>query len=249
MTNNLYIRRVCRSEAEEARGVVIVIDVIRAFTVAAYAFAGGARRLWLVRTTDEAFALRQQEPEALLAGEIGGRLIPGFDLNNSPSLMAATNVRGRTIIQRTGAGTQGAVGAINAKHLLICSLANARATATYARHLAETTGGLITLLPTEGHSKQLPYTGEDSICADYLEALLCEQDDAPALLAANLAYLDQAGRFDFMKLGEADFPFEDIALIKGADRFDFVMIGQRKQADGFEYVEVERRELEDYPDR
>src|SRR5690349_5210838 len=110
MTNNLSIRRVYRSEAEEARGVVIVIDVIRAFTVATYAFAGGARRLWLVRTTDEAFALRQQEPRALLAGEIGGRLIPGFDLNNSPSLMAATNVRGRTIIQRTGAGTQGAVG-------------------------------------------------------------------------------------------------------------------------------------------
>lgn len=248
MTNNLDIRRVYRSEAEEARGVVIVIDVIRAFTVAAYAFAGGARRLWLVRTTDEAFALRQQEPGALLAGEIGGRLIAGFDLNNSPSLIAATEVWGRTIIQRTGAGTQGAVGAINAEYLLVCSLANARATAACARKLAEKTGGLVTLLPTEGHSQQLPYTGEDSICADYLEALLLQQDNAPVLLAANLAHLDQAGRFDFMKLGEADFPFEDIALIKGADRFNFVMVGQRKQADGFEYVEVERRELEDYPE-
>lgn len=245
MTNTIEIRRVYRSEAIQARGVVIVIDVIRAFTVAAYAFAGGARRLWLVRTTDEAFALRQQEPQALLAGEIGGRLIPGFDLNNSPSLMAATDVRGRTIIQRTGAGTQGAVGAVNAEYLLICSLANASATATYARKLAETTGELVTLLPTEGSSQHLPYTGEDSICADYLEALLREQGNAPALLTANLAHLDQAGRFDFMKLGEADFPFEDIALIKQADRFDFVMVGQRKQAAGFEYVEVERRELED----
>ena len=243
MINSLDIRRAYRSGAAEARGVVIVIDVIRAFTVAAYAFAGGARRLWLVRTTDEAFALRQQEPQALLAGEIGGRLISGFDLNNSPSLMAATNVQGRTIIQRTGAGTQGAVGAVNAEHLLICSLANAHATAAYARRLAEKTGGLVTLLPTEGHSQHLPYTGEDSICADYLEALLREQNDAPALLAANLTHLDQAGRFDFMKLGEADFPFEDIALIKWADRFDFVMVGKREQTDGFEYVEVERREM------
>ena len=249
MTNTLDIRRVYRLEAAQARGVVIVIDVIRAFTVAAYACAGGARRLWLVRTTDEAFALRQQEAQALLAGEIGGRLIPGFDLNNSPSLMAASNVQGRTIIQRTGAGTQGAVGAINAEYLLICSLANARATATYARKLAETTGGLVTLLPTEGSSQHLPYTGEDSICADYLEALLRDRDNASTLLAANLAHLDEAGRFDFMKLGEADFPFEDIALIKGADRFNFVMVGQRKQADGFEYVEVERRELEDYLDK
>ncbi len=92
----------------EARGVVIVIDVIRAFTVAAYAFAGGAARLWLVSAVDEAFALREREPGALLAGEVGGRLIPGFDFNNSPSLMAATEVHGRLLIQRTGAGTQGA---------------------------------------------------------------------------------------------------------------------------------------------
>ena len=243
MTNSLDIRRVYRSEAAEARGVVIVIDVIRAFTVAAYACAGGVRRLWLVRTTDEAFALRRQEPGALLAGEIGGRLIPGFDLNNSPSLMASTDVRGRTIIQRTGAGTQGAAGAINATHLLVCSLANARATALCAGRLAETTGGLVTLLPTEGYSQQKPCSGEDAVCADYLEALLREQENARAQLADNMAFLEASGRFDFMKQGEADFPFEDIALIKGVDRFNFVMVGQRKQADGFDYVEVERHKI------
>ena len=242
MTNSLNIRRVYRLEAAEARGVVVVIDVIRAFTVAAYAFAGGAQRLWLVRTTDEAFALRQQEPQALLAGEVGGRLIPGFDLNNSPSLMASTNVQGRTIIQRTGAGTQGAVGAINATHLLICSLANARASAAYARQLAAINGGVITLLPTEGSSQHLPYIGEDSVCAEYLEALLREQHNATALLTENLAHLDASGRFDFMKHGDIDFPFEDIALIKGFDRFNFVMVGQRKQWDGFDYVEVERND-------
>ena len=247
MTNNLDICRVYRLEAAQTRGVVIVIDVIRAFTVAAYACAGGARRLWLVRTTDEAFALRQQEPQALLAGEIGGRLIPGFDLNNSPSLMAAANVQGRTIIQRTGAGTQGAVAAINAKYLLICSLANARATATYARKLAETTDRLVTLLPTEGSSQHLPYTGEDTVCAEYLEALLRGKEDARAQLAGNLALLEASGRFDFMKQGDRDFPFEDIALIKGADRFDFVMVGQRKRADGFEYVEIKQQEPGDYP--
>jgi 2-phosphosulfolactate phosphatase len=245
MTDNVDIRRVYRLEAAEARGVVIVIDVIRAFTVAAYACAGGARRLWLVRTTDEAFALRRQEPQALLAGEIGGRLIAGFDLNNSPSLMAATNVQGRTIIQRTGAGTQGAAGAINATHLLICSLANARATAAYARKLAGTTGGLVTLLPTEGSSQYLQHLGEDSVCADYLEALLREQENASALLAENLALLEASGRFDFLKQGDVDFPFEDITLIKGVDRFDFVMVGERKQVDGFDYVEVKRHEIRD----
>src|SRR5712691_795625 len=135
---NIEIRRVNRLEAVDSRGGGIVIDVIRAFTVAAYAFARGADRLWLVRTVDEAFALRQREPQALLAGEIGVRLIPGFDFNNSPSLMAASNIQGRILIQRTGAGTQGAAGAVNAAHLLTCSLVNARATAQYARTLAAT---------------------------------------------------------------------------------------------------------------
>lgn len=39
------LRRVDRTGAAQAYGVVIVIDVIRAFTVAGYAFAGGARGL------------------------------------------------------------------------------------------------------------------------------------------------------------------------------------------------------------
>src|SRR5437588_11790618 len=95
--------------AAEARGITIVIDVIRAFTGAAYALAGGASRLWLVRTTDEAFALRGRGPGALLAGAIGGRVIPGFDFNNLPTLIAKAHVTGRPLIQRTGAGTQGAV--------------------------------------------------------------------------------------------------------------------------------------------
>ncbi len=107
----LQIERVDAQTAGEARGVVIVIDVIRAFTVAGYAFAGGAKRMWLVRKVDEALALREREPDALLVGEVVGRLIEGFDLNNSPSRMVAANVRDRLLIQRTGAGTQGAVNA------------------------------------------------------------------------------------------------------------------------------------------
>src|SRR6185312_1572762 len=97
-----------------ARGVVVVIDVLRAFTVSAYALARGARELLLVRGVEEALTLRDEtHPDALLAGEVGGRLIPGFDLNNSPARMQSADVRDRLIIQRTGAGTQGAV---NARH-------------------------------------------------------------------------------------------------------------------------------------
>ncbi|MGZ3622480.1 MAG: 2-phosphosulfolactate phosphatase [Ktedonobacteraceae bacterium] len=237
--SNLEIRRVHLLEASEAQGVVIVIDVIRAFSVAAYAFSGGAQRLWLVRSIEDAFALREREPKALLAGEVGGRLIPGFDFNNSPSLMSAANVNGRLLIQRTGAGTQGAVGAVNATHLLICSLVNAKATAYYAHKLANTTGGLITLFPTFSKSDVV---SEDNVCADYLEALLYGQDDAQISLANKISQLEQSGRFDFLKFGDPDFPFDDIAAILEIDRFDFVMAGAHKHWQGITYVEVEKKD-------
>src|SRR5947209_6157687 len=212
----MEISRVTPLQAAQAHGVVIVIDVIRAFTVATYAFAGGARRLWLVRTVEEALALRKREPEALLIGEIDGRLIPGFDLNNSPSLMAKSDVRGRLLIQRTGAGTQGAVGASNATHILLCSLANAQATARYAEKLARETSGIVTLLPT-GSSDDFAFGSEDTFCADYVEALLRKREDAPDLLARGIAHLRTSGRFELWEKGEPDFPREDIEKVLDAN--------------------------------
>lgn len=234
------IQRVHRTETAQARGVVIVIDVIRAFSVAAYALAGGAEGLWLVRAVEEALALREHEPAALLAGEVGGRLIPGFDFNNSPARMAEADVQGRLLIQRTGAGTQGAVGAINATHLLLCSLVNARATAAYARHLAATGDGLITLLPTETSSSTGIQPIEDHICADYLEALLGEHDDAQQVLADGIARLRASGRLAVFERGIPDFPFEDIAAFLAADRFHFAMVGAREQWNAIPYITVQR---------
>jgi 2-phosphosulfolactate phosphatase len=234
----MQINRVDLKTAAQARGVVIVIDVIRAFTVASYAFAGGASNLWLVREVDEALALRKQQPGALLAGEVGGRLIPGFDHNNSPALMATADVRGRLIIQRTGAGTQGAVKAMNATYLLLCSLTNARATADYARTLADSVGGVITLLPT-AHIEWLKRT-EDDVCADYVEALLFQQDGAQGVLNDGIAHLHAMKRFEWFMQNDSDVPFEDIAAVLSPDRFDFAMVGERKQWGDISYVEVRR---------
>jgi 2-phosphosulfolactate phosphatase len=239
----IKIHRLNFPRAGEARGITIVIDVIRAFTVAAYAFAGGASRLWLVRTTDEAFALRGREPGAMLAGEIGGRLIPGFDFNNSPALMAKASLAGRVLIQRTGAGTQGAVNAAHSHHLLICSLVNAKATAQYARTLATETGEPVTLLPTGKPDEAFPLT-EDDFCADYLEALITCRDDALQVLADRTTQLRTAGRFSEWQQGnEGDFPAEDIDKVLDANRFSFAMAGTRKEWDGIVYVEVERMDL------
>src|SRR5512134_4014389 len=90
-----------------AAGVVIVIDVIRAFTNAAYAFGRGAKEIYPVSAVEEALELRAAIPDSLVCGEVGGIPPPGFDFGNSPTQTDILDLSGRTLIQRTGAGTQG----------------------------------------------------------------------------------------------------------------------------------------------
>jgi 2-phosphosulfolactate phosphatase len=234
MNTDLTILRIDPDRMGEAHGITVVIDVIRAFTVAAYAFAGGAERLLLVRTPEQAFALRERVPGALLAGEIGGRLIPGFDLNNSPSAIQSAEVRGKTIIQRTGAGTQGAVGAVGASLLLVASLVNARATAVYAGRLARQGGEPITLFPS-GHGLEAI---EDSLCADYLEALLLRPERAHETLDGALDSIRDAGRLDSYTAADSDFPEADIPAFMAVDRFSFAMRGKRRHYAEFDFIEV-----------
>src|SRR3954447_22181969 len=89
--------------AEAARGtdgLAIVVDVLRAFTTAAYAFAAQADRIILVATIEEAFELTAAHPHWMRMGEEGGLPIVGFDLANSPVHASQASLQGRTIVQR-----------------------------------------------------------------------------------------------------------------------------------------------------
>jgi 2-phosphosulfolactate phosphatase len=97
--------------ARNASGAVAVIDTFRAFTTAAVALANGASRIIMVATVEEALALRAADSGPICMGEVGGQAPPGFDYGNSPFEIATVDLRGRTIIQRTSAGTQGVVAA------------------------------------------------------------------------------------------------------------------------------------------
>ena len=65
----MEIRQVTLENCDQATSTVVVIDVIRAFTTAAYAFAAGARDIVLVSAVAEAFALKKCAPGVLLMGE------------------------------------------------------------------------------------------------------------------------------------------------------------------------------------
>jgi 2-phosphosulfolactate phosphatase len=66
-------RQVLRWELDGVDGAVVVIDVIRAFSTAAYAFDAGASAIYLVATVDEALAFKAAHPDVLAMGEDHGR--------------------------------------------------------------------------------------------------------------------------------------------------------------------------------
>lgn len=124
----MKIEKIPLEECEKADGYVVVIDVLRAFTTAAYAFGAGAEELQLVSTVEEALSLKAQNPSLILTGELKGQIIPGFDYGNSPYEIAKADLRGKKLVQRTSAGTQGVVLCRNAETMLTASFAVAEAT-------------------------------------------------------------------------------------------------------------------------
>ena len=115
--------------AKAARGLTVVIDVFRAFSLEAYLLANGADRIIPVGDVDLAYRLKKENPDYILAGERHGKILPGFDMGNSPSQMSTVDVAGKTVVHTTSAGTQGIANAVFADEILGGSLVNARATA------------------------------------------------------------------------------------------------------------------------
>ena len=118
-----------RWEVGDVTGAVVAIDVIRAFSTAAYTFGAGAEAIYLVAEIDEALTLKANRRDLLAMGESHGRRIDGFDFSNSPVEVAAQDLAGRTLVQRTSAGTAGVVAARSATRLWCASLVCASATA------------------------------------------------------------------------------------------------------------------------
>jgi len=111
-----------RWEVAGVGGTVVAIDVVRAFTTAAYAFDAGAVEIWLVAGVQEAIDLAATMPGALIMGEDHGARPDGFDFSNSPVAVSRADLHGRSIVQRTSAGTAGVVAAVDAERLFASSL-------------------------------------------------------------------------------------------------------------------------------
>lgn len=200
-----------------AEGIVLLIDVLRAFSTSAYAFSRGAKEILLVSGVEEAITLKAQIPNAKAMGEVGGLPPEGFDFGNSPTRILEQDLTGITLIQRTGAGTQGAVRSVHAKVMMATSFVVAQATINYVLRLQPDE---ITFVITGGMNND-----EDVACAEFLEKQFTGQE----VEAESFAQRVYAARDALEHMSEhPQFPKSDLDYCSRINAFDFAMPIWRK---------------------
>lgn len=202
-----------RDRCGEAKGLCVVIDVLRAFTTAAYAFDRGAQEITLVSSIEEALQMHREDPSLLLMGEEGGRPIAGFHYGNSPADIQRAPLRNCRMVQRTSAGTQGVVGCRHADRMLIASFVVAEAT---LRRILELSPSHLSFIVTGTEDGD-----EDLALAEYLKLRLLNQEGSSTPFLDRVRHSPEGRIFADPKI--ADFAQEDLELALQIDRFSFAM--------------------------
>jgi 2-phosphosulfolactate phosphatase len=201
--------------AKAAKGLTVVIDVFRAFSLAAHLFARGAHKVYPVAAIETARELKARWPEALLIGERQARPLPGFDAGNSPTELESIDVAGRTIIHTTHAGTQGLTNAANASEVITGALVNAAAIVRYVRARKPERVTIVRM----GHEAR-ERCDEDDLCARILRSRL-EGAEIEVHPATELRQASSAAKFFDAACPWA--PEGDFERCTRLDVFDFVL--------------------------
>jgi len=211
--------------ARAARGIAVIIDVFRAFTCAPLMFSLGIEKIILVSSPAEGFALKDKNPEAILVGEVGGIPIEGFDLGNSPSHILKQDpsfFSGRTVVQRTSSGVQGALAALDAAdEVLLGSFALAKATARYIRAKKANRVSIVAM----GWDLKVK-APEDEYCARYIAHLLGEGDYEHNQAMRDIIFHETTQKF--LRGDKLHYPPSDPILCLQRDIYDFVLRAERR---------------------
>ena len=201
--------------AKKAKGLTVIIDVFRAYSMEAYLFSFGAKSIIPLADKEKAYALKKMHPDYLLAGERHGEILPGFDMGNSPSSII-DNVLDKTVIHTTSAGTQGIENAINADEILGGSLVTAKATAAYIKQKNPEEVSLVCM-----GREALEQADEDTLCANYIKSILEGTPFDVKSECEKLRFTTGAKFFD--EAQQKVFPNKDFFMCTKCDAFPFVL--------------------------
>ncbi|MFD2673018.1 2-phosphosulfolactate phosphatase [Marinicrinis sediminis] len=203
--------------AKQAKGIAVIIDVFRAFTMACYMSDQDAKRIIPVGDLAHAHRLKAKYPQSVLIGERGGTILPGFDYGNSPAQIKGVSFAEKTVIHTTSAGTQGLVHAGQADEVLTGSFVNAGAIVSYIQQKAPAEVSLVCM----GWGGQQE-ADEDTLCAAFLRDRLLGKETRFAEISA---YLQTESKTEsFLRLAnDPSAPPEDFHYCMQLDAFPFVL--------------------------
>ena len=203
--------------AKQAEGTAVIIDVFRAFTWEAVMFDRGAAVIYPTASIEESWRLKEEFPDAVIAGERNGVKVEGFDFGNAPSELETLDMTGRTVIHTTSAGTQGIILAEKADEILTGALINAAATAEYIRRKNPAVVSLVAMGWKGERDSE-----EDVLCAEYLKSLL-EGQPIPDIRRQALDLRYTEGKKFFDPAQQAVFPRADFDSCVTVDRCPFAI--------------------------
>ena len=216
--------------AKQAKGIAVIIDVFRAFTVETYLMRNNAAKIIPVGDVEIAREYKRNHPDAILCGERKGIIIDGFDYGNCPTDLEHVDLTGKTVVHTTSAGTQGIANANQADEIISGSLVNASAVAEYIKKKNPQYVSLVCMGLMA--NKQ---TDEDNLCADYIQSLLENNPlkDIHQRMEA-LKYTSGAKFFDSER--QHIYPQRDFELCTNLNSVPFVL-RLKKSEDGLNYME------------
>lgn len=218
--------------AKQAEGLTVIIDVFRAFSLECYLYDMGVKEIRPIGSVEDAFVLNKELPGSVLIGERHGKKCEGFDFGNSPSTVRPEEVKGKTILHTTSAGTQGIVNATGASEIITGSLVNAKAVAEYIKKSQPDTVSLVCM----GYAGVRP-AAEDELCAEYIKSLV-EGVELPDFKQRIADLQKHGGEHFFDEEQQEVYPKEDFFMCVKYDKFPFV-IHVEKDEMGF----ITRREF------
>jgi 2-phosphosulfolactate phosphatase len=169
-----------------AHACAAAIDVLRATTTLAWARANGAARIEPFADPAAALAYRDGHPGTLACGERDGRIVPGFDLGNSPAEYTRERVSGRTLAFASTNGSRALLAAARCRRRWLASFPSLSAV---VEALAAEAAGSDLWLVCAG--KLGRFALEDAACAGTIAARLVSRgaslENADARLSATLA--------------------------------------------------------------
>jgi 2-phosphosulfolactate phosphatase len=218
--------------ARQAKGLTVIIDVFRAFSVECYAMDSGAAKIIATGEVAEAFELKKRYMKAVLVGERDEKKIKGFDYGNSPTEIIKADLTGKIVIHTTSAGTNGLVNAVNADTIVAGSFVNASAVVRYIVTAAPEHVSLVAMGYRARESAE-----EDLLCAEYIESLITRRNGNFETRIANLRIT--SGKRFFIPENIDFSPPTDFFLCTMTNRFNFVLKAEKRFDGNFDMERID----------